>query len=57
MSRSGPLRKIIGYVGMPMDGAAYLRTLELLECGHAQAAVQDMIGETDAVRRLGAEVA
>lgn len=51
MSRSGPLRRIIGYVGMPMGGAAYLRTLELLECGHAQAAVHDMIGETNAVRR------
>ena len=36
-----PLRKIVGYE----DG------LEVLECGHKQAPVHDIIGETNAVRR------
>lgn len=51
MSHTAPLKKIIGCVGMPMEGAAYLRPRELLECGHCQGAVQDIFGETDAVRR------
>lgn len=62
MSRTAPLRRIIGYVGMPFQTAKYLRSLELLECGHAQAAVKDIYGETNATRRrcrgcaLGREV-
>lgn len=47
----GPLKRIIGYVGMPMDGAPYLMTSELLECGHAQRERQDMFGATNFVSK------
>lgn len=48
----GPLRRIIGYVGLPLtSGPQYLLANELLECGHAQRAVKDIYGETVASRR------
>lgn len=51
MAKSGPLRKVVGFVGMPLSMGAYLRTQELLECGHAQPPVRDAFGETAAGRR------
>lgn len=51
MARSGPLRKVVGFVGMPVNQGAHLRTHELLECGHTQPPVRDVFGETAAGRR------
>ena len=51
MAKTGPLKKVVGFVGMPMSMAAYLRTQELLECGHAQPPVRDAFGDTAAGRR------
>jgi hypothetical protein len=44
-SKTGPLKKIVGHVKV---GYA---TMEALECGHFQMPKQDLMGETNAVRR------
>ncbi len=46
-TRKGKLRKILQLIP---DGSKYAGK-ELLECGHVQWAVQDIYGETVAVRR------
>lgn len=44
--RTGPLRKIVDHEYMGADSWR-----EILECGHRQYPVRDLIGETNAVRR------
>lgn len=46
--RTGPLRRIVDHV-YTAEWPNLLQ--ELLECGHTQLPVRDLIGETNAVRR------
>lgn len=48
--RTGPLRKIVNS-GTGINPAYPLSVYELLECGHLQLPVQDLIGPTNAYRR------
>ena len=49
MARKGPLRKVVKNIDNPAGDR--LTPWELLECGHSQPMVQDMIGPTNAYRR------
>lgn len=49
-TKRGPLRKIIG-AGVGIDPTLPLVRYEVLECGHFQLPVQDLMGETRAYRR------
>ena len=50
--RAYPLRKVLGRVEVPVETASHVVLIEeLYECGHTRLPKQDIIGETNAVRR------
>lgn len=48
MSKTAPLRKIVGYKKIAPASSVWV---EVLECGHVQVPKTDIYGETNAIRR------